>query len=91
MSTDDDPEVTRVSEKGQTTIPKEYREELGLEPGEEVEWHRTEDGVVIRRHSTSGRGVLLPDEDEKTRKAVVEELSRRTREDRDSDEWTTGR
>jgi AbrB family looped-hinge helix DNA binding protein len=90
MSSDDDPQVTRVSEKGQTTIPKEYREELGLDSGQEVEWHRTDDGLVVQKHATSGRGVLLPDEDEETRKDVVDELSRRTRDDRDAAEWNQG-
>lgn len=90
MSTDDDPAVTRVSEKGQTTIPKAYRDALGLEPGDEVEWHHEEGGLVVRKHATSGRGVLLPDEDDETRTAVVEELTRRTRADRDSDAWNTG-
>ena len=39
----------KVSKKGQITIPKEIRDELGLTPGEEVEFHQTDRGFVLRR------------------------------------------
>jgi AbrB family looped-hinge helix DNA binding protein len=83
--------TTRVSEKGQTTIPKELRDELGVEPGDEVEWYRTSDGLIVRTHIDSGRGVLLEDEDEETRRAVFEDLVEKTREDRNSASWNVGR
>jgi AbrB family looped-hinge helix DNA binding protein len=92
-STDDergDPRTTRVSEKGQTTIPKELRDELGVEAGDEVEWYRTEDGLVIRKHIESGRGALLRDEDEETRRAVFEDLAEQNRRDRESAAWNAG-
>lgn len=92
-STDDengDMKTTRVSEKGQTTIPKELRDELGVEAGDEVEWYRTSDGLVIRKHIDSGRGALLEDEDEETRRAVFEDLAEQNREDRESAAWSTG-
>lgn len=87
---DSTPKTTRVSEKGQTTIPKELRDDLGVEPGDEVEWYRTSDGLIIRKHIDSGRGVLLEDEDEETRRAVFEDLAEKTREDRNSASWNTG-
>ncbi len=30
--------VTKITEKGQTSIPSHLREELGIEPGDEVIW-----------------------------------------------------
>ena len=37
----------RVTSKGQVTIPKEIRDQLGIEPGSEVEFVRKEDGVKL--------------------------------------------
>jgi AbrB family looped-hinge helix DNA binding protein len=85
-----DPRTTRVSEKGQTTIPKELRDELGVEAGDEVEWYRTEDGLVIRKHIESGRGALLRDEDEETRRAAFKDLAEQNRRDRESAAWNAG-
>jgi AbrB family looped-hinge helix DNA binding protein len=36
----------RVTTKGQVTIPKDIRDELGIVPGSEVEFVRTGDGVI---------------------------------------------
>jgi AbrB family looped-hinge helix DNA binding protein len=36
----------RVTTKGQVTIPKDIRDELGIVPGAEVEFVRTGDGVI---------------------------------------------
>jgi AbrB family looped-hinge helix DNA binding protein len=41
----------KVSEKGQITIPKAIRDQLKLEPGDEVEFRRTDEGFVLRRQS----------------------------------------
>lgn len=94
MSTDTDDENerprTRVSEKGQTTIPKRFREELGLAPGDEVEWVLTSDGVEARKASKSGRGTLLADADEETRREVFEDLAEQNREDRETEAWNAG-
>lgn len=78
-------ESTRITEKGQTTIPKELREKYNLEPGDEVVWEDTEDGIVLkRRTSTSGRGALVPDDTSKEkRKEVADELAERLRDRRD--------
>ena len=81
---------TRVTEKGQTTIPKELREKYDLEPGDEVVWIDTDEGIVVKKRTrTAGRGLLLPgDASEDTREAVAEELEERLRErcDRDYEE-----
>jgi AbrB family looped-hinge helix DNA binding protein len=76
---------TRVTEKGQATIPKELREKYDLEPGDEVVWMDTDEGIVVKKRTrTSGRGMLLPDDtSEAEREAVAEELERRVRERRD--------
>ena len=76
---------TRVTEKGQATIPKELREKYNLEPGDEVVWIDTDEGIVVKKRTrTAGRGLLLPDDaSEDTREAVAEELGERLRERRD--------
>jgi len=76
---------TRVTEKGQATIPKELREKYNLEPGDEVVWIDTDEGIVVKKRTrTAGRGLLLPDDaPEDTREAVAEELGERLRERRD--------
>jgi AbrB family looped-hinge helix DNA binding protein len=75
---------TRVTEKGQATIPEHLREKYDLKPGDEVVWMDTDDGIVVKKRThTSGRGMLLPDDtpDEK-REEVAEELQQRLRDRR---------
>ncbi len=43
----------RVGPKGQVVIPKAIRDELGIEPGDEVDVERRRTEVVIRRHRVS--------------------------------------
>jgi len=91
MSTDDetDGQTTRITRKGQVTIPKELREEFGLEEGDKVRWEKTDDGIRIRKATQSaGRGMLV-DEDvsEAEREAVAEEMEVEIRERRRTD-WT---
>ena len=91
MSTDDetDGQTTRITRKGQVTIPKELREEFGLEEGDKVRWEKTDDGIRIRKATQSaGRGMLV-DEDvsEAEREAVAEEMEAEIRERRRID-WT---
>ncbi len=38
----------RVGPKGQVVIPKELRDELGIEPGDEVSFWRQGDHVAVR-------------------------------------------
>ena len=80
--------ITRVTRKGQVTIPKELREEYGLEEGDEVRWELTEDGIQVRKATRSaGRGMLLDEDvsDEK-RVQVAEEMAEEIREKRRT-EW----
>jgi antitoxin PrlF len=48
----------RVGAKGQVVIPKDLRDELGIEPGDEVTFWRQGDHVAVRpaRHRPALRG-----------------------------------
>ncbi|ADD06478.1 AbrB/VapB family protein [Natrialba magadii ATCC 43099] len=41
--------MPRVTTKGQVTIPKEIREALGIEPGDEVAFEEVRSGYKIRK------------------------------------------
>ncbi|WP_424017816.1 AbrB/MazE/SpoVT family DNA-binding domain-containing protein [Halorientalis pallida] len=47
--------MTRVTEKGQVTIPKSIREELGIRPGDEITFVETEQGYVVRKEVDESR------------------------------------
>lgn len=50
----------RVTEKGQVTIPKQLRDELGIGAGSEVDFERDGDSIVIRKAARGpGRGDRL--------------------------------
>ena len=46
----------RVGEKGQVTIPVEFRRALGLHAGDEVEFEWRESELVLRRGAGRGNG-----------------------------------
>lgn len=91
MSTDDEAEAetTRLTRKGQVTIPKAFREEFGLEPGDELRWEADEEGIRVRKATQSaGRGLLVDDDvSEETREEMAAEMAEAIREKRRS-EWT---
>jgi antitoxin PrlF len=43
--------MPRVTTKGQVTIPKEIRDALGIEPGDEVAFEETDDGYALRKQA----------------------------------------
>jgi len=46
----------KVGPKGQVVIPKKFRDELGIEPGDEVVVSLSENGVLIQSvHTTRAR------------------------------------
>ena len=58
MSTDGDAdgETTRITRKGQVTIPKRFREEFGLKEGDELLWEEDRG----RYHGAKGDAVGGP-------------------------------
>jgi len=88
MGTDTDGKTTRVTRKGQVTIPKELREEFGLEEGDELRWEKTEDGIRVRKATRSaGRGMLVDDDiSAAKREEMAEEMEAEIRQKR-TEEW----
>ena len=41
---------TKLTSKGQITVPKDVRERLGLRPGDEIEFVEENGSFVVRRH-----------------------------------------
>jgi AbrB family looped-hinge helix DNA binding protein len=88
MSTGDDAETTRITRKGQVTIPKAIRDEYALEEGDEVRWETTEDGIVVKKATRSaGRGMLVDDDvSAEKREEMAEAMEAEIREKRRT-EW----
>ena len=83
MSKTESEKVVSVSSRGQATIPKEFREELGIGTPGRVKFIRTEKGDIVVRpiHSvTDLRGILEGKTDEQGRSATE-----RLREERATD------
>jgi len=81
MSKTESEKVVSVSSRGQATIPKEFREELGIDTPGRVKFVRTEDGDIVVRpiHSvTDLRGVLEGKTDEQERSATERLHAERT-------------
>lgn len=47
MSCTDSTSVVRISQKGQTTIPKEFRDKHGIDTPGRVRFRETEDGDIV--------------------------------------------
>jgi len=88
MSTTGNTETSRVTDKGQTTIPKQLREKYGIEPGDTVVWEDTGEGIIIRKViEDSGRGLWVDDElSPEGREEIAQELEEEIRERRET-EW----
>ena len=73
MSKIESEKVVSVSSRGQATIPKEFREELGIDTPGRVKFVRTDAGEIVVRpiHSvTDLRGILEGKTDEQGRSAT---------------------
>ncbi len=44
--------ASTITSKGQTTVPRQVREQLGAVPGTRLEWHVMPDGSAIVRPKT---------------------------------------
>lgn len=88
MSTSGNTRTSRVSDKGQTTIPKPLREKYGIEPGDTVVWEDTDEGIVIRKViEAAGRGMWVDEDlDDEEREEIARELEHEIRDRRDT-EW----
>ena len=47
--------VSRLTKRGQVTIPKLLRDNLELEPGQELEFEQREGALIIRRRAPTAR------------------------------------
>lgn len=66
-----------LTSKGQTTIPKEIREELGMQPGDRITFTLMDDATVVMRVKNKSISELAGALYKKGRKPVpVEKLSR---------------
>ena len=66
-----------LTSKGQTTIPKEIRDGLGMKPGDRISFTLMPDGTVIMRVKRKSVMKLAGALHKKGRKAVpIEQLSR---------------
>lgn len=66
-----------LTSKGQTTIPKEIRDELGMKPGDRMTFTLMPDSTVVMRVKSKSINDLAGSLFKKGRKAVpVEQLSR---------------
>lgn len=86
MSSRDSERVVSVSARGQATIPKQFREKLGVDAPGRVKFVETDDGEVVVRPITSVtdlHGVLAGETDESGRTGM--ELLRASRS-RDTDD-----
>jgi len=84
MSKTESEKVVSVSSRGQATIPKEFREELGIDTPGRVKFIRTDAGEIVVRpiHSvTDLRGVLAGKTDEQGHSATE-----RLQEEREADD-----
>lgn len=83
MNNRDSEKVVSVSSRGQATIPKAFREELGIDAPGRVKFVRTDEGEIVIRPITSAtdlRGILTGKTDHAGRSAT-----QRLQTDRDAD------
>jgi AbrB family looped-hinge helix DNA binding protein len=46
---------TKMTSKGQLTLPKKLRDKIGLEPGDYLEVHETPGGYLLRKQVSEDR------------------------------------
>ena len=89
MSKSGSERVVSVSARGQATIPKEFREELGIETPGRVKFVRTDAGDIVVRPIRSVkdlRGILMDETDDQGRSATERLREEREREEASEEE-----
>ena len=84
-SSESEGEVVSVSKHGQATIPKRFREKLGIDAPGRVKFREREDGsVVVERVPTPEemRGFASSEETDETGKPPTQLLRERRKEDK---------
>jgi antitoxin PrlF len=84
--------IGKMTSKGQTTVPKEVRDFLGLEEGTQVEWVLDEGKATVKPRTVraidlagilgpppNGRQLTIKEMDDAIGEAVVERFERATR------------
>ena len=94
QSADSEKEIVAVTKHGQATIPKRFREKLGIEAPGKVLFRETEDGEVIVEHVRSPsemRGFAARSEASTDRPAsdILREKREQDREEREA-QFSTG-
>jgi len=86
-----------MGSKGQVVIPKAIRDELGIAPGDEVEFEVAGDAVVVRRRDDAAtrrariealRGIWQGIDGLTTADLEAERRAERIREDEKAARWT---
>ncbi len=66
--------VSKITSKGQVTIPESVRRAMDLQPGDHLEWHAGDDGVVRLRRVAHELEHLVGFLGTPSRSATVEEM-----------------
>ncbi len=82
--------IAKITSKGQTTIPAEIRADLGVRPGDRVEYVKLPDGQIVVRKVRHGleslRGIIKTD-----RAYSTDEIVAMVRQMRDGTGWLDDR
>ncbi|MFI5302614.1 MAG: AbrB/MazE/SpoVT family DNA-binding domain-containing protein [Polyangiales bacterium] len=68
--------ISRITSKGQVTIPEEIRRAQGLQAGVEIEWAVTDDGTIEVRRTGGSLDALTKLLPRATRVRSVEQMDR---------------
>jgi len=64
--------MSTMTIKGQVTIPKHIRDELGIHPGDEIDFKVNSDGELVLKAMKSGEAPIINDRFERARgKATI--------------------
>lgn len=64
--------MSRMTSKGQVTIPKRIRDYLGLKPGSEIEFQYADDGRIVLKPDRNSSTTSADSERRRMEKALAE-------------------